>query len=101
MGEEDCNSAQCAWLFGHAHLTGETHIEFKYGIQIHFPALSFVRAATVETFFVPRDPFLTGFVTGLDFAGFLVVVVFFTALLALGADLRCCLARSSRNNSSS
>ena len=80
MGEKDRDSAQCAWLFGHAHLTGETHIEFKYGIQIHFPALSLVLAATGEAFFVPRDPFLTGFAAGLDTVVFLTVL--FTVLFA-------------------
>jgi hypothetical protein len=29
MRKEGCNSAQCAWLFGHAHLIGETSIEFE------------------------------------------------------------------------
>ena len=29
MGEEDRYSAQCAWLFSHAHLIGETCIEFE------------------------------------------------------------------------
>lgn len=98
MGEKDRNSAQCAWLFGHAHLTGETYVEFKYGIQIYFSALSFVLVVNGVAFFEAPD-LLTVFATGLDFAGFLVVVVFFAALFALGVDLRCCLARSMRNNS--
>ena len=33
MSKEDCDSAQCAWLFRHAHLIGKTSIEFEYGIQ--------------------------------------------------------------------
>ena len=29
MCKKDCNSAQCAWLFSHAHLIGETGIELE------------------------------------------------------------------------
>src|SRR5258705_8264333 len=36
MGEKNRNNAQCAWLFGHAHLTGETSIEIKYRVQSYF-----------------------------------------------------------------
>src|SRR6266508_6485121 len=42
MRKKDGNSEQCAWLFCHAHLTGETSIEIKNGVQIYFSALSLV-----------------------------------------------------------
>ena len=96
--EEDGNSAQCAWLFRHAHLSGETYIEFEYGIQIYFPALRFVLVATAEAFFVPLDPFLTALTAGLDLTSFLAG--FFTMLFAFNANLRCCFARSARSSSS-
>src|SRR5688572_14414913 len=98
MCEKDRNSAQCAWLFSHAHLTGKTSIELKDGIQIYFSVLSFVLVASGATFLELLAPFLTGFATGLPFVGFLVV--FLTMFLAFGSDLRCCFSRSSRNNSS-
>ena len=97
MCKKDGNSAQCAWLFGHAHLTGETCIKFEYGFQIYFPALSFVLVAVVETFFADVDPFLTVLTAGFEAVGFLVV--FFVDAFTLAADLRC-LARSARSNSS-
>ena len=98
MGEDDRNSAQCAWLFCHAHLTGETCIKFEYGIQIYFPALVFVFAAGDEDFFTLADPFLTVFTTGLALAA--VLVVFFATLFALAGDLRGRFSRSARSNSS-
>src|SRR3990167_5452071 len=98
MRKEDGNSAQCAWLFGHAHLTGETSIEFKYGIQIYFSALSLVLdASIVAAFLALLAPFLT--LTAFAAVSVLAVflIVFFAALFALATDLRCCFARSARN----
>src|SRR6266487_4764918 len=98
MCKEHRNSAQCAWLFCHAHLIGETSIKLEYGIQIYFSILSLVLVVSGATFFESLEPFLAAFTGGLALGVFLVV--FFVALFAFTMDLRCCLSRSSRNNSS-
>src|ERR1051325_1891362 len=99
MGEEDRYSAQCAWLFCHAHLTGEACVECNDGAKIHYSSstlealiLLFVVLAG-EVFLAAVVFFLTGFADLPSFARR-------AAALAFASDLRCCLARSSRNNSS-
>src|SRR6266508_4077912 len=98
MCKKGRNSAQCAWLFCHAHLTGETSIEIKDGVQIYFSTLSLVFAAIAISFFGRLVLFLTVFATGLDLAIFFVG--FLTTRFGFATDCFCCLARSSRNNSS-
>src|SRR5215218_2713227 len=99
MSEEGRKSAQCAWLFCHAHLIGELCIQFNDGLKIHFGSsaledafsLTFVLLVvvffTVAAFFLPV---LAGFVSLERRA----------AALAFASILRCCLARSSRRSSS-
>src|SRR5512132_3548559 len=99
MCKKHGNSAQCAWLFCHAHLTGETSIEFKDGVQIYFSTLSLVLAATAISFFARLVVFLTVFVAGLEGVVFFAVV-FLTTRFGFAAACSCCFARSSRNSSS-
>ncbi len=98
MGKKHSNSAQCAWLFGHAHLTGEASIEIQDRVQIYFSTLSLALAAVATSFFARPVVFLTAFVAGLGAAVFLVV--FFTTRFGFIAACSCCFTRSSRNNSS-
>src|ERR1043165_9695048 len=98
MCEKDRNSAQCAWLFSHAHLIRKTSIKFKNGIHIYFSALSFVLAGTGAAFFASPELFRVVFAAGLDFVVFLGDLL--SALFVFANSLRCCWARSSRNNSS-
>src|SRR6185295_14998364 len=98
MCKKYSNSAQCAWLFGHAHLTGEASIKIKYGVQIYFSALSLVFATSATSFFARVVVFLTALAIGLAFVVFLTGL--FTARFVFPANSFCCLARSSRTNSS-
>src|SRR6266498_1735718 len=98
MCEEDRNSAQCAWLFCHAHLTGETSIKLKHRIQIYFSVLSLVLAVSGAAFFPSLEPLLPAFAAGVDLVVFWVAL--FAALFTFAIDLRCCLSRSSRSSSS-
>src|SRR5215216_6175359 len=100
MGEEGRNSAQCAWLFRHAHLIGEFSIQFDDGEEIHFGSsaledafsLSFVVFSAAD-FFPAAGFFLT------VFAGF-ASLERRAAAFAFASILRCCFARSSRKSSS-
>src|SRR5215210_5887953 len=100
MGKKDRHSAQCAWLFGHAHLTGKACIEFKDRIQLSFSSLGLaLDTFNAEDFFEPFVLFLTtvAFDAVFDFA---VRVVFFTVRFGFTEDQLCCSTRSARTNSS-
>src|SRR5215208_572609 len=100
MSKENCYSAQCAWLFGHAHLIGESSVAFDNRAKIH--TLSFAL----------EDGFSFGFTVFAAVSFFALVDFFFAvfsvfavfarrdAAFALASDLRCCFARSVRRSSS-
>src|SRR5512133_99845 len=99
MSEEDRYSAQCAWLFCHAHLFGELCVQCDEGAKIHFSssaldALNLVLVVfAVDVFFAAAGFFLV------VFAGLTSLAARRAAAFAFASDLRCCFARSSRNSS--
>src|SRR5215207_2824626 len=100
MGKEYGNSAQCAWLFSHAHLLGDLGIQFDDGTQVHFLSLVFDCGLSLVFTAFKADTFFTAFGFFFTvFAGF-AALLFREAALVLATDLRCCLARSVRSSSS-
>src|SRR3990172_2542428 len=99
MRKNDRHSAQCAWLFSHAHLIGESGIPFKDRTQVHLrrslaPVLDFVRAA------LRAAPFLTAlgffFVIFVEFT----LLIFFAEALCFAEAFRKSFSRSARRSSS-
>src|SRR5204863_2591769 len=99
MSKEGGKSAQCAWLFSHAHLIGKSCVQCDDGAKIHFSSSAFDALSLVlvvfaaEVFFGVAAFFLT------VFAGF-TSLARRAAAFTFASDLRCCFARSVRSNSS-
>src|SRR5512138_2750142 len=100
MRKKDRNSAQCAWLFCHAHLSGETSVEFEDRVQTCFSSSLVLDVLEVVGFFVVVVLFLVFavFAAGFDLTVF--GVDFRAVLFGFPADWRCCFSRSSRSSSS-
>src|SRR6185436_4210544 len=86
MRKEDGNSAQCAWLFSHAHLIGKPCIQIKDGERFHLRNLAF-DLSSVFTVFAFALPVVVAF------AFLALAFSFFIAMF-------CCFSRSARSSSS-